>query len=275
MLLLALKIPRKTIAKRLGEFASLVLQRHPAFRMRSLAATLTGSGDVQDDKRTIDLLMAQDYSAFTWMAQSHRLKKSEQQRCRVNAVHCILMWFYLCRGLPVERAAHHLQHNVWKPATRQHRSEAAKLYAMISARGYGAAIAGTMLETQLRTSEEDAIAARAARDRADMRLGELKEKLETVRAAIAHAQAEKHRIQAELEQEQRLRADERAGLQDDYQRLRGSVLRRLRSDVSLLGDGLHALRRNPPKTQVMVDHAERVVGSLDEEIERLRRKGTT
>jgi len=57
---------------------------------------------------------------------------------------------------------------------------------------------------------------------------------------------------------------------DDFEKLRTRVLRRVRSETQLLSIGLTALRKTPPKTHVMDDHAERVLESLNEEIKKLK-----
>lgn len=72
---------------------------------------------------------------------------------------------------------------------------------------------------------------------------------------------------AQLERERREHEDEKAHMRDDYEKLRGRMLGRLRQEVSLLEDGLHALRKQPPKIHVMEDHAERVIDGLKREIE--------
>ena len=65
----------------------------------------------------------------------------------------------------------------------------------------------------------------------------------------------------------------KAHWKDDYEQLRGQVLRRLNDELPLLVDGLHALRRDPPKVHIMIDHAERAIEGLESEVKRLRGKG--
>jgi hypothetical protein len=62
-------------------------------------------------------------------------------------------------------------------------------------------------------------------------------------------------------------ADRIAYLIDDLAKVRGRVLRRLKSDKSLLQDALDAARRQ--KYYVTIDHIERVIDSLDIEIKKL------
>ena len=58
-------------------------------------------------------------------------------------------------------------------------------------------------------------------------------------------------------------------LSDDLEHLRSRLLRRLKAEVGLLDEGLHALRRDPPKIRVMEDHAERALEGLKKEIKEL------
>ena len=58
---------------------------------------------------------------------------------------------------------------------------------------------------------------------------------------------------------------------EDYEKLRGQMIRRLKTEIELLDEGLHALRLDEPKIHVMDDHAERAIGGLKKELERLKR----
>ena len=75
----------------------------------------------------------------------------------------------------------------------------------------------------------------------------------------------------DLNAERRDRGIERTHIQDAYESLRGRVVRRLEGELSLLKEGLHALRRDPPKVAVMDDHADRAIDGLTREIEQLRK----
>ena len=66
-------------------------------------------------------------------------------------------------------------------------------------------------------------------------------------------------------------ADELSRLRDAYESLRGLTIRRLRQEISLLSDGLHALNQPTPKIHVMVDHAERAIDGLKSELARILR----
>ncbi len=77
-------------------------------------------------------------------------------------------------------------------------------------------------------------------------------------------------LEEKSKQERKTHATETAHMKDNYEQLRGRVLRRLKEELSLLEEGLYALQRDPPKVHVMVDHADRAIGSLKREMEKLR-----
>jgi hypothetical protein len=60
---------------------------------------------------------------------------------------------------------------------------------------------------------------------------------------------------------------------DNFEKLRGRLLRCLKSETTLLDDGLQALRRDPPKVHVMLDHADRAISNLKSEIRNLESEG--
>ena len=72
-----------------------------------------------------------------------------------------------------------------------------------------------------------------------------------------------------LDKETQNHQNTRLHLQDDKEQLRTRLLRRLKAEVSLLDEGLHALRRDPPKVHVMEDHAERALEGIKKEIKEL------
>ncbi len=58
----------------------------------------------------------------------------------------------------------------------------------------------------------------------------------------------------------------------DYAKLQARTLRAQQEYLTLLSEGLSALRRDPPKVHVMIDHAERVIDGLKLDIEKIERR---
>lgn len=63
---------------------------------------------------------------------------------------------------------------------------------------------------------------------------------------------------------------EMSHMRDAIERRRTRTLRVLLAQVDLLSEGLLAIKRNPPKVHVMIDHAERALDALRAEIEQLK-----
>ena len=103
-----------------------------------------------------------------------------------------------------------------------------------------------------------------------MHAKELEEKLASANAQIEAAKAQVERLENEIRSARSAYENEKAHMRNDYEELRGRVLRRLREELSLLDDGLQALRQDPPKIHVMDDHAERAIDGLKREMERLK-----
>ena len=134
---------------------------------------------------------------------------------------------------------------------------------LISVRNPAAAsIVFAILEEQALEQYLRADAAHRSKERAIASARESEERLAEVQAKLTESRNDICRLKMELEQQIQANANERAHLKDDYEQMRGQVLRRLRDELALLDEGLHALKRNPPKVHVMIDHAERAIEGL-------------
>ena len=262
------------IANQIREFAVQVLQRHPAFETRSLEGVLNDFQGVSSEHEAIRELMSRDFSSFTWPEETAQMKpmtKRELDQCKTNAVYCLLLRFRVTHGISVERIQQHLQEHLWQPVSRRHKGETDRLRVLMTTRDSAAAsVAFVSVERQILEQRRRADDAHRSMERAKSNVLELKEKLVEREKKLTETQSEVDRLSRELEQEIETHANNRIHLKDNYEKLRGQVLRRLKDELSLLDDGLHALRREPPKVHVMVDHAERAIDGLKREMERLR-----
>ena len=81
-------------------------------------------------------------------------------------------------------------------------------------------------------------------------------------------------LREEIDEAGQAHAATDARWRDNYETLKGRTLNRLIEESSLLEEGLHALKREPPKVRVMIDHAERAIEGLKREAENIRRDTT-
>ena len=259
--LLGIGIDPSPVTDQIGKFVHEVLRRHPAFTEESLAEV---------EGPAIEALASRDYGELSW-PDSGKLIAKERGQCRENAVKCLLLWFRMMREVPVERVHHYLAESLWESAVGRVNTDAGRLRVLMSTRDPAAAqIATGILRRQALEQSERADAAQIRESRATKRVEELEEALAKIQAKLATSQAEVDTFRKELERERKEHADNRAHFQDDYENLRGGVIGRLTTELSLLDEGLRALLREPPKVHVMVDHAERVIDGLKSERERLR-----
>lgn len=268
MLLNAERFANQSPADAVRAFVGSVLRLHPAFR--ELRGVVDGVPEAMGDEAAVETLCAQTFSALPWPEGLPPLKKAEAEQLRINALCCLLLWLRETRGTSMERIRHYLHAAAWAPAARG-KTDASALRALMQARdrmALGIACAG--LEIKLRELSRDVATARGTGERATARAMDLQAKLEEMGRSLDAERLHVQSLTAEMEKTQREHEDEKAHMRNQYEELRGRLLRRLRQEVSLLDEGLQALKRDPPKVHVMEDHAERVVHGLRSEIDRIR-----
>jgi hypothetical protein len=256
------------------EFAREVLQNHPAFKAGSLAGVLGNLPEAAKEDRAVQLITSQDYASLSWPEGSKPMQKKECQQCKANAVHCLLLLFQVKRRTSIERVHRYLQTSLWASNARHHKSEAEKVRALITTQDpLAAAITYELLEKQALEQSQRAEVASKAAERASVHASKLERELAGLEERHAATQEKLGRLTKELKEAIQAHEDAKAHWKNDYEQLRGQVLRRLNNELSLLDDGLHALQRDPPKVHVMLDHAERAIEGLKTEMKRLRGKG--
>lgn len=270
-MLLCAGLDAPIITSQIQKFVGEVLRRHPAFRANLLAEGLDNHLGGIAENQLVKKLVSQNYTSLSWPEGLEPMKKKEMEQCKANALYCLLLWFRMTRRTSVESIQYYLQVHLWKPTTRRYKTETEWLRVLISTRNPAAAsITSELLERQVLKQIQRADTATMAEERAAARMEELVKELGDVRVRLTASQAEVDRLMKELAQENQERTNERAHLKNDYEQLRGQVLRRLKDELSLLDEGLHALRLETPKVHVMIDHAERAIDGLKREMERLR-----
>lgn len=262
------------LSGQVDDFVREALRRHPAFFKEPIAGALENSLDELGEESAVRTLASQNYVTLTWPQGTPALNKKEAEQCRMNALWC----FFLLRGTTLERILRLLQSNVWAHAARYYDDDQKKLKALMNTRDVaGIVVVCSVIEKQIHERDQQVASARMAEEHAIRRTEELEKNIETLKNQIedAKAQIEDDKVQIErlteeINRERRTHGDEKAHMRNDYEELRGRVMRRLREEVTLLDQGLQALRRDPPKVHVMVDHAERAIDGLKREMDRIK-----
>lgn len=260
------------IARRLHDFSGDLLYQHPAFKDRSLAGILKDLPEGATEDAGIRMLASQDYESLSWSEGEGLKTKRDLEQCRKNSIYCLLLWFRMVRKTSIDRIYYYLQEHLWRPAAKSNKPEVEELRALMSARDLGTvSTACGLLEKQALQQSQRADRAIRAEERAVTRVEELEGDLKESEARLVVSREEESRLGNELRREKQAHDDDVSHRIDDYEKLRGRVLHRLVEELRLLDEGLHAIKRDPPKVHVMVDHAERAIDNLKQEVDRLRR----
>ena len=272
LLLLSVGLDMPVKISQIQEFVSVVLQRHPAFRTSLLREGLENLPGGLEQDQAVEELANQDYAKLNLPEGVEPLSKNEQKKCKDNAVGCLLLWLWITRRIvSPEKIIYYLQAHLWKPVARRHNTEPEKLRVLITTRDRAAvSIIRTLMENQILQQSQRADAAISAEERAIVLKGETDKELVDVKNMLTVSQAEVGQLKKKLVSKSQELIDERAHSKNEYEQLRGQVLRRLRSELKLLDEGLQALQLETPKTHVTIDHIERVIDGLKSEMDRLR-----
>ena len=276
LMLFGSRLPGAAITNQIRDFSGEVLRRHPAFGAPSLVAVLNSLPEAPTEEWAIRVLVSENYSALSWTGNTDSLRRSEPQRCKENAVYCLLLWFCMTSKISAERIQRLLQTNFWQRTAERYKSDTDKRLVLLGTSDSApAAVSFALVEQQVLEETSRADAALVREEKAKVHAQQAEEQLAEVQTSLTRTQAEKDVLERQLSKEIQAHYNERAHLKDDYEQLRGQVLRRLTEELSLLDDGLHALRREPPKVHIMIDHAERAIDGLKREMERLKEKRLT
>ena len=271
LMLLSVRSEAPKIANALREFAREVLKRHALFQQPAMAGLLANPQSMSMDT-AVGTLIATDVKLLTEHSENP-LPKNQVDRCRTNAVRCLLLLLWATQGTSVERIQRCLQKYVWGPKARRYRSEKQKLEALVTSRDPStASVTFTLLEDRLLEQEQRAQTAARAEEHAQTRNRQLEQKVTQLEDKLRHTTGECEHLRQDLHESREAHTTKEAHWRHEYETLKGQTLRRLNEDSALLEEGLHALQREPPKVDVMIDHAERAIDGLKRAAERIRRE---
>jgi len=256
------------------DFIKEVLLIHPAYVKGNLANVLLGGPDAMLDVDAVQSIVKLDYGDLAWPDVQEGLKKPEVSQCRLNAISCLLMWMRTSEQLSMERIQRLLDVNLWQPAAKNCKSELIKLKTLLNSKEPGSlALARENLIRELNAQYKDTEAAKSSEQKVLAELLVARKRIKELETKLAGKNNELEKSQKQGQELETKYGDTLAHKADDYEKLRARMYRRLKAELELLDVGLGALRRDPPKVHVMIDHAERAIDGLKQELERLQRNG--
>ncbi len=257
------------VKKELKDFIELALKNHFIFSQNDLSAALNNLPSSPSPQEALNKVAKTNLSSSEEYPLTYHFKSTDQDILRANAAYCLAIWFAEFRGYQAEQITKMLYTALWKPDNPEF-TDATKLRVLTEIRELNSVgLACSIFKKE--TDKQEAIAVSALRNQETLSNKVRLLELEIIR--IKNEQKESdlkiQKLENELINEKDIHAHSRVHLADDKEQLRARFLRRIKNEASLLEEGLHALRRTPPKTHVMDDHAERVLEGLYTEIKDL------
>lgn len=258
----------------LRNFVGHILSAHWIFSTPALAAALKNLPDAPDTPHALS--MVADVPAPTDSATSdnpQKLTKKGLSDLRTNAIYCLALWLVDTRNLSVETLNRHLFTALWQPAASSVHDDTTRLRFLTEIRDLpGTGLAVAQFQRRALDGLMRADAAIQQQETLKEQLLSFKEDNQRMQQQIAEREARIAALEQALAQERTDHRHTRVHLRDDLERMRRRFLHQLKSEAGLLAEGLQALRRSPPKTSVMEDHAERVLEGMNREIKKLEQE---
>ena len=270
ILLLSARTEAPKIAKGLREFGRQVLAAHPLFQGTAMTEVLANPQSMAMDT-AVSTLVSTDAKGLN--AQGEKPMPSAQiERIRTNAIHCLVLLLRTSQRVSLPRIQRCLQRHLWAPKARRHQTEVQKLEALLTTRDPTAvSVTFALLDDEAVMQGQRAEAAARGEQRAQTRAQRLEQQVAERERRLRQTEVEREESRKQLDEARQAHAASDARWRDDYETLKGRALNRLIEESSLLEEGLHALKREPPKVRVMIDHAERAIDGLKREAEQIRR----
>ena len=245
-----------------------MLQQHPASAgLLDLLQNARSAGEAAWP--ALDAVCDPTYIASSPSVDTGRpLKKADTSKLQRNLIFNVVLWLTQLGPADLSSVIQELYRRQWSPAVTAVPRSIDRLTLLLkltddAAAGLAASPFVVEAEEQRRIAEyatqREAETASKLADSQNMvdaqarRIEELATRVQALESQLGE-QSEKH--QADL-----------THAADDLERVRSRVVRRIEEEVSLLEEGLAALRRN--KGHVMEDHAERVINGLRAELKSL------
>lgn len=271
LLRVAQSFGKYAIARReIVSFVGQALRAHPVFRTDGNAARPLDAVDAAQAFATLSRLDLFKLGGLTELGITKKPQILELQR---NAFYALAAWLFETRDNPIADLAALLNIHLWRLKGDAVRSDADRLAKLLDLRDSSAlGIACESFARSAREHEQAASEARARETTARLRVDELTSRLRDAEHAAADLNSRLEASQREQARRDKAHADEISHGLDALESVRAGAFRALKAEVSLLEEGLQALRLDQPRTHVMVDHAERAIAGLRREMKRLEPK---
>lgn len=209
-------------------------------------------------------------ASLSSVAPDKNLKKSEASRLQGNVIFNVVLWLTQLAKADLRSVVQALHRYRWSSALATVPKELDRLRLLQKLTDDAAA--GLVASAFVADAEEQRDAAKAAAAReaeTAAALADAQHRADVLGRRVEELTARVRSLQGEIKHTVEQHDAALAHAADDHERMRSRLVRRIEDEVDLLQEGLSALRRDPPKTHVMEDHAERAISGLRSELRSL------
>lgn len=246
--------------KSITDFIRDVLRQHPAFQSPDILTFFSNPSESADS--ILRNIASQTYTSLKWPVEFQPLTKSQASKCKSNAVFCFIFYVWLSGDRSFVTLLNRLRNYSWEQRT-ENKSDLQKVTILAQTRE----LAATSVIFDLFKEEADSL--KIDKNNAVSRAEKAEKDLRESRSTVELLQADINDLTNRLQALERKFEIHKVNAIDAYEKLCGRIRGKLRAEIQLLDDGLHALRRDPPLVPVMIDHAERAIGGLRDELAQL------
>ena len=198
------------------------------------------------------------------------LKKPELAKLQHNLLSNVTLWLIYLAKEDIDSVTRALHQNLWSTVADRSRNDIDRLKLILKLTDYGAAgLIGSSFESEVERLESDLHAAVGRESQLAAQLAGAQRVTVELQGNLDELRARSQQLENLIEENEKRYEASLTHAADDLERMRSRILRRIEDELELLDDGLAALRRNPPKTHVMEDHAERAISGLRNELRSL------
>jgi hypothetical protein len=270
--LMMLGIQAPELSYKVVGFAQKVMLEHELYSSQSMKDVLTNPTEAMSTRAAIDMVLKPKLPPIDGGSSEVTNTKKKLNQRRDNGVHCLLILRVSHHGASVSEIHQLLQDKLWIPFySSGNQGDAEKLIVLLNNRDPNAtSVSFSLLGGKLEELKGQARVAKQKEEKTSIELKSTQESLTKTEARLADVLSDQEKLKNELQERTQSHQTHIEHLQDDFERMRGNVLRTLKEELSLLEEGLHALKKETPKVHVMIDHAERAIDGLKDEVNRLR-----
>lgn len=248
-------------------FVGDVMKQHPAFSIPEVEQVFSRSVHSTDPGGVLTALGAINYSKLPGIDNGKQFKPKDYNVLKYNIIYLLTIWFVETRGLSAEKLVPHIFSALWQPQALATKDDTERLQILTDIRELaGVGIACLSFKKQADRQMKITEITERKFESLSVQLREAKGSTEKSQQGVRVLEKRITELITALDIEKQAHDNARIHLGDDLESFRTRVVRRLKSEVKLLDEGLHALRDNPPKIWIIEDHVERVIDGLKKEL---------